>query len=185
MGMLGCCSRSSTDVVPVVAVAAGQNGTAGPSSLPHEPHGGAEGARALAADSAAKMLTDGTGSVGGAAAAEPEPEPEPEYTFEVTVRSGNGTTFQTEVHDNLKVSDLHSQVARALGADECPLYAARLIYKTKVLSSKMDEPISTFGLDAGSHLQLVVVSAHRRPRTAHGRALRPSYTSARMVLLAG
>ena len=83
------------------------------------------------------------------------------------VRTGSGSTFKIEVHDNLTVNALHAKISKLLGPVECPLYAIRLVYKSKVLSMSPESSLSSFGIerygDPADHvLQLVVVRAAAR-----------------------
>ena len=162
--MGGILSRGSTNVVPVAASEAEETG-AGPSSAGEEEGEVADRARADAAATARKAL--GVGFAEGAAAAD---EAEPLEEFEVGVRSGNGSNFKVVVHEQLTVEHLHAKISRLLGPVECPLYAIRLIYKTRVLSHRPDETLAAFGIAAGAQLQLVVVrdmahmhASHRTP----------------------
>jgi len=160
MSFLGCCRpNKSVGVLPPDAVS-----SAGASSSESDE----DKARRKAADAARKTL-DGGGEPNGAAAAEDIPEG-PGVEFEVNVRAGNGMTFKVSVAENMKINDLHSQISRLLGEGECPVYAIRLIYKTKVLSHSPSDRLRDFGIvppgasDPKPQLQLVVVRDGAAPK---------------------
>jgi hypothetical protein len=175
MSFLGCCRpNKSVGVLPPDAVS-----SAGASSSESDE----DKARRKAADAARKTL-DGGGEPNGAAAAEDIPEG-PGVEFEVNVRAGNGMTFKVSVAENMKINDLHSQISRLLGEGECPVYAIRLIYKTKVLSHSPSDRLRDFGIvppgagDPKPQLQLVVVRGSTRALLVGARARRRPFVSLR------
>lgn len=77
--------------------------------------------------------------------------------FDIQVQTGSGGQFPLSVHSGLKVNDVHMRISKMQGERECPLYAIRLIHRSKVLSHRPDEPLSSFDIAEGDVLQLVVV----------------------------
>jgi hypothetical protein len=167
MGLLDCICGSkqpailpvATDATdaPVAAAAASSSSSTGDQVAP-APAG-------LSAIASALRSGEGSSSGGKAgqvsiATADGAEVADKHAYFSVKVRAGNGTMFSLNVHEKLKVDDVHKQIARKLGEAECPLYALRLIYKSKVLSHRPDELLGDFGIAEGEMLQLVVVRAH-------------------------
>lgn len=169
MRILDCLCRSRQPVILPVAAELAQGAPAGSSSGSGSADSAVDNRPASALRSAGSSSSGGgsvsiAGLAGGLSSAVDHTI---EY-FNVRVRTGNGVEFSLSIHSKLKVNDLHKQITKRLGEADCPLYAIRLIYKSKVLSHKPDEPVETFGIAEGDLLLLVVVRARSR---AHYRPL--------------
>ena len=95
-------------------------------------------------------------SIGGVS----DSTPRPSY-YDIKVRTGSGATFTLSVHNGQKVNDVHKQISKLHSDGECPLYAIRLIHRSKVLSMHGDALLGTFDIADGDTMQLVVVSRQK------------------------
>jgi len=77
--------------------------------------------------------------------------------FIITLQQGNGATFQMKCHSSQSIGDMHSQISHALGARNCPKYAIRLIFKSKVISNTETATLASFGVSEDDTITLVIV----------------------------
>jgi len=145
---MGCCSRGDAGVVLPVAEA--------PTPATADATSASDAVETTAAEE-----RSATSKVLGMALKDDLPAGE---RISITLRQGDGSTIAVSVHPDQTITQVHTQISRALGAHSYPAYALRLIFKARVLSMHGENTIRSFDIHEGDIIQMVVVrdgAAHR------------------------